>query len=143
MPVPSTPRTKKALLSLQNDIANLLKVANRAPSMAAELERLGVEAPELIETLMDMATRLPVLEADLIRVAFPDLDAAGIIELPEAGSYSMESDSKKGQFYELKLDADENGEVFYRCNCKAGTFRGRCKHAKRLEVLLAKRLGGD
>ena len=143
MAVPSTPRTKKALLSLQNDIANLLKVANRAPSVAAELERLGVEAPELIEALLDMATRLPVLEADLIHAAFPDLDAAGIIELPEAGSYSMESDSKKGEFYKLTLDADENGEIFYRCGCRAGIFHGRCKHAKRLEVLLTTRLGQD
>ena len=136
---PQTPRTKKALLSLQNDIANLLKVANKAPSVAADLERLGVESPELIEALLDMGTRLPALEADLIRSAFPDLEAAGITELSEPGCYSMESDSKKGEFYRLTLDADENGEVFYRCDCRAGIFRGRCKHAKRLAVLLTKR----
>ena len=138
----TTPRNKKALLSLQNDIANLLKVANRAPAIAEDLERLEVETPELIDVLLDMATRLPALETALILAAFPDLEAAGIAVLPEPYSYSMESDSKKGEFYRLTLGADENGVVSYKCTCRAGIFRGGCKHAKRLTVLLNRSLEG-
>ena len=78
------------------------------------------------------------METQLITAAFPDLEAAGIEWLPEEGIYSMESDSKKGEFYDLEPDADENGEVFYTCTCRAALFGKQCKHVKRLTALLTR-----
>ena len=130
--------TKKALQSLQTDVTALLKVANRAQAIAEELDRLGVEAPECVAALSNLAIYLPHLEVGLIEAVFPDLQAAGITELPEDGHYLMESDSRKGVLYHIEQTADENGEIFYLCDCPAGIHRRSCKHTKRLSVLLTR-----
>ena len=129
-------RTRKALRSLKKDVTALSRIADRAESISKNMDSLGIEASECMDALSQLAIYLPRLDIVLIRMEFPDLQAAGITAMPEQGCYRAESDSRPGEFYNIRQDVSEGGEVFYHCDCPAGVWGKPCKHTKRLIALL-------
>ena len=147
--------TKAALVSSVVEGKALSDGATR--DVLSELERIvGLISPKMADTSAAEVTgdqvrawlqeasahfheaqpdrRADVLQADTI----PDLSDAAlqalvrVLQGPKQQGYQVESNSKKGSYYEITVDGQDA-----LCSCPGFSYRGTCSHARKLKTALA------
>jgi len=147
--------TKAALVSSVVDGKALTDGAIR--DVFSELERIvGLISPKMADTSAAEVTgdqvrawlqeasahfheaqpdrRADVLQADNV----PDLSDAAlqalvrVLQGPKQQGYQVESNSKKGSYYEITVDGQDA-----LCSCPGFSYRGTCSHARKLKTALA------